>query len=169
VSVAVRPADASDAAALSELGAGSFIESFGHLYTREDLALFLANHSVERWHAELTDPAYSVCIGEADGQAVAYAKLGPPKLPFEPRGKPVELRQFYVLRQWHGTGAAGDLMEWVLEEAQRQGGDELFLSVFTDNLHARRYYERYGFQPVGRFAFMVGNHADEDIVMRKVL
>jgi GNAT superfamily N-acetyltransferase len=110
-----------------------------------------------------------VCIGEADREAVAYAKLGPPTLPFEPRGKPIELRQFYVLGEWHGTGAASALMQWVLEEAERRAADELYLSVFTDNHRARRFYERYGFEPVGRFAFMVGNHADEDIVMRKVL
>jgi GNAT superfamily N-acetyltransferase len=169
MSMAFRAATASDAIALSELGARSFTESFGHLYTPENLAIFLASHSVEGWQSQLADPAFAVCIGEADREAVAYAKLGPPTLPFEPRGKPIELRQFYVLSQWHGTGAASALMQWVLEEAERRAADELYLSVFTDNHRARRFYERYGFEPVGRFAFMVGNHADEDIVMRKVL
>jgi hypothetical protein len=29
-----------------------------------------------------------------------------------------------------------------------------------------RFYERRGFAAVGRYDFMVGNHADEDIIMR---
>jgi ribosomal protein S18 acetylase RimI-like enzyme len=169
VSVAFRSATEADAAALAELGARSFTETFGHLYTPENLAAFLASHSEEKWRSELADPAFAVRIGEAQGMAVAYAKIGPPTLPFEPRGRPVELRQFYVLKDWQGTGAAATLMQWVLEEAERRGGDELYLSVFIDNHRARRFYERYGFERVGRYAFMVGTHADEDIVMRKRL
>jgi GNAT superfamily N-acetyltransferase len=100
---------------------------------------------------------------------MAYAKIGPPKLPFEPRGLTVELRQFYVLSDWHGSGVAGELMRWVLDTARRRGGDELYLSVFVDNARARAFYARYGFVEEGRYAFMVGSHADEDIVMRLAL
>ena len=167
--VQFRNAGLNDAAALAELGAQSFTETFGHLYAPDNLEAFLLNHSAERWRVELSDPAYAIRIGEADGRAVAYAKLGPPGLPFEPRGRPVELKQFYVLKPWQGSGAAGELMDWVLDAAVRLGGDELYLSVFTENHRARRFYERYGFEPVGTYAFMVGSHADEDIVMRRAL
>lgn len=169
MSVSFRQAGPEDSAAIAALGARSFTETFGHLYTPENLTAFLANHSKERWRVELSDPAFAIRIGEADGEAVAYAKLGPPSLPFEPRGRPIELRQFYVLGPWQGTGAARELMRWVLDEAHRRGSDELYLSVFIDNRRARRFYEGYGFEPVGRYDFMVGSHADEDIVMRKSL
>ena len=164
-----RNARSGDAEALAELGRGSFVETFGHLYSAEDLAAFLANHSVESWEQELADPAFAVRIGEADGEAMAYAKIGPPKLPFEPRGKAVELRQFYILSDWHGSGAAGEMMKWVIDEARRRGGDDLYLSVFVDNPRARAFYAKYGFVEEGRYAFMVGAQADEDIVMRLAL
>jgi len=164
-----RNAGPSDAEALAELGRRSFVETFGHLYTAEDLAMFLANHSATSWEQELADSAFAIRIGEAGGEAVAYAKLGPPRLPFEPRGKAVELRQFYVLSDWHGSGVAGELMRWVLETARLRGGDDLYLSVFVDNARARAFYAKYGFVEEGRYAFMVGTHADEDIVMRLAL
>jgi GNAT superfamily N-acetyltransferase len=166
MSVTFRTAGPSDAAVLADLGARTFTETFGHLYSRENLEAFLASHSEEKWRRELSDPAFAVLLGEADGTAAAYGKLGPPTLPFEPRGRPIELRQFYVLKPWHGSGAAAELMRWVLEEAARRGADELYLSVFIDNHRARRFYERYGFEPVGRYHFMVGDQADDDIVMR---
>jgi ribosomal protein S18 acetylase RimI-like enzyme len=60
-------------------------------------------------------------------------------------------------------------MDWALEEAHRRGAEELYLTVFVDNHRARRFYDRYGFEAVGRYDFMVGNHADEDVIMRKAL
>jgi ribosomal protein S18 acetylase RimI-like enzyme len=60
-------------------------------------------------------------------------------------------------------------MDWGVEEAQRRGASQIFLTVFIDNHRARRFYDRYDFEAVGRYDFMVGNHADEDIIMRKLL
>ena len=166
MTIIFRDAVPSDAGAMAELGSRSFTETFGHLYSPDNLAIFLASHSPESWARQLSDPVFAVRIGEAEGAAVAYAKLGPPSLPFEPRGRPIELRQFYVLKPWHGSGAARELMAWALAEAARRGAEEMYLSVFVDNHRARRFYESYGFERVGRYDFMVGTHADEDIVMR---
>jgi len=164
-----RDAGPGDAAILAAIGRQSFIETFGHLYSPENLAAFLVNHSEENWRAELSDPAYVVRLGLVDGAAVAYIKLGPPSLPFEVKGPTIELRQFYVLKPWHGSGLATAMMEWVVAEAGRRGAKEICLSVFVDNHRARRFYERYGFEVVGRYDFMVGTHADEDLIMRKPL
>lgn len=166
MSVRWRDAERADAAALAELGRDTFVETFGHLYRPDDLALFLASHNAADWAAEITDPAYAVRIGEADGRLVAYAKVGPPKLPFATGAGAIELRQFYVRRPWQGQGLADALMDWALGEARRRGAAEMYLSVFTDNHRARRFYARHGFTEVGPYAFMVGSHADEDIVMR---
>ena len=167
--VSFRDATLEDAPCLASIGRQSFVETFGHLYTPENLAAFLANHSEENWRGELSDPRFSIRVGESDGEPAAYAKLGPPSLPFEVKGPTIELRQFYVLRPWHGSGVAAELMAWVLDEARKRGAEEIYLSVFVDNPRARRFYERFGFEAVGRYDFMVGTHADEDIVMRKSL
>jgi len=164
--IAYRDAGPADAETLAELGRVTFTETFGHLYTPENLAAFLENHSPERWRGELSDPAFSVRLAEEQGSAIAYAKVGPPSLPFEVTGPTFELRQFYVLKPWHGRGLSQEMMAWVLAEARRRGAEQLYLSVFTDNHRARRFYERYGFEAVGTYHFMVGTHADDDIIMR---
>ena len=166
MSVDYRAATSADAAALAELGAHTFTQTFGHLYEPGDLETFLQNHSPENWDKELNDPAFEVRVAESDGQLVGYVKLGPPHLPFEPRGEAAELRQLYVVEEMKGQGVAQALMEWVIERARDQRADYLYLSVFTENNRALRFYEKYGFEPEGTYAFMVGNHADEDIVMR---
>jgi ribosomal protein S18 acetylase RimI-like enzyme len=166
MSMIFRDAAPGDAAALSALGRQTFTETFGHLYSPENLAAFLLNHAEERWAEDLRDPEMSVRVLEADGQLAAYAKVGPPTLPFEPQGPSAELRQFYVLKPWHGRGISDALMCWAIEEARRRRAEDLYLSVFVDNHRARRFYERHGFEFVGIYAFMVGSHADEDHVMR---
>jgi GNAT superfamily N-acetyltransferase len=161
-----RDGGAEDAELMGRLGAETFTETFGHLYSPENLAAFLINHSPDKWRGELADPAYAVRIAEDEGEPAGYAKVGPPSLPFEVRGPTLELRQLYVLKPWQGAGVAAALMEWALGEARARGAEQMFLSVFTDNHRARRFYARYGFEQVGTYAFMVGSHADEDLILR---
>ena len=164
--IVYRDAGPDDAAILSEIGKRSFVETFAHLYSPENLAAFLENHSEENWRAELADPRFSVRIVEADGEVAAYAKVGPLAFPVEPGGPAAELRQIYVLQPWQGAGIAAALMDWAFEEARRRGAEELYLSVFVDNHRARRFYDRYGFEYVADYAFMVGDQADHDMIMR---
>jgi diamine N-acetyltransferase len=163
-----RDAVPKDAVALAELGRATFEETFGHLYTPDNLAAFLAEgHNEGRWRAELADPAFAARLAKADGRAIGYAQLGPVTLVDAPRLEPaIELRRLYILKPWHGTGIAAELMDWSLAEARRRGVRELYLSVYIDNHRARRFYARFGFEQIGSYAFKVGEHEDEDLVMR---
>ena len=163
-----RDARPSDAASIDRIFRASFCDTFAHLYRKEDLAAFLADFTPEAWEAELSDPAFAFRIAEA-GEPVGYVKLAPLKLPVETNAPAIELRQLYVLKEHHGVGIAAKLMDWALDEARRRGAGELYLTVYVENHRARRFYERYNFVPVGRYDFMVGSHADEDVIMRKSL
>ncbi|RHW17630.1 N-acetyltransferase [Sphingomonas gilva] len=165
----LRPATLADADTLADIGQRSFAETFGHLYRPEDLAIFLESHRRAQWEAELADPGFIVAIAEIDGEAAGYAKLAPPKLPIAVREPAIELRQFYVLSGWQGSGLAARMMDWVIATARERGARDIHLSVFVDNHRARRFYERYGFERVGTYAFMVGGHEDEDDIMRLTL
>lgn len=164
-----RDAATDDLPAIDGVFRRSFCETFAHLYAPKDLSDFLSKFSAEAWSEEFADPRYRFRVAEADGEVVGYVKLGPSALPIETERRAVELRQIYVLKEYHGSGIAAALSEWAIEEAQRQGFEELYLTVYIDNHRARRFYDRHGFEAVGRYAFMVGNHADEDIIMRKML
>jgi GNAT superfamily N-acetyltransferase len=121
MTVGYRLATADDAEALAELGVRTFTDTFGHLYQPGDLEIFLQNHSPENWDKELSDPAFEVCVAEQGGTLVGYVKLGPPHLPFEPRGEAAELRQLYVVEEAKGKGVADALIQWVIERAPRLG------------------------------------------------
>jgi ribosomal protein S18 acetylase RimI-like enzyme len=164
--IAYRVPAANDWAEIDGVFRASFAETFAHLYDPADLAAFFKKFSEETWRAELSDRRYAFRIAEEDGVPAGYVKLGPTSLPHVGAGRAIELRQLYILSRWHGRGLAAALMDWALAEARRRGAEDLYLTVFVDNHRARRFYERYGFSYVGPYSFMVGNHADEDHVLR---
>ena len=164
--IAYRNAGLADAEAIDRIYRTGFCETFAHLYDPKDLDAFLADFTVERWRSELADPSIDFRLAEADGQPVGYLKIGPLSLPVEAEVPAMELKQLYVDKAFHGRGLASGLMDWALAEARSRGAKQLYLSVFTDNGRARRFYERYGFVFHAPYVFMVGNHADEDIIMR---
>ncbi|KTF70358.1 N-acetyltransferase family protein [Sphingomonas sp. HT-1] len=164
-----RDATPADAAAIDALFRESFTATFAHLYAAEDLASFFERFTVPGWAQELADPGFAFRVIE-DGEGLAgYCKLGPISLPATPQGPAIELRQLYLRERAKGSGAAQALMDWALATARVRGATELWLSVYIDNHRAQRFYERYGFEDRGPYAFMVGNHADEDRLMRLAL
>jgi diamine N-acetyltransferase len=169
VSLTYRDATAADAATLDRVFDTVFCDTFAHLYRPEDLNAFLSSFGIADWERQLSDPAYIVRVAEADGKIVGFLKLGPLKLPIEVDGPALLLDQLYLMKEHHGAGIAQALMDWAFEEAVRRGALQLFLTVYVDNNRARSFYDHYGFEPVGRYEFMVGSQADEDIVMRKIL
>jgi len=164
--ITYRDAALDDAPAIDALFRQGFIDTFGHLYDPKDLAAFFGDFTLAAWRREIADPNFAFRLAEDDGVLAGYAKISSVSLPVEPAGPAAELRQLYVLKRWHGGGIARTLMDWVVAKARGRGAEELYLSVFIDNHRAKSFYARYGFEAVGPYIFMVGSHADQDIIMR---
>ncbi len=167
--IAYRDAGPEDSAALAELHRRSFVETFAHLYRPEDLQSFLDQLSEKGFRTELLDGEHQVRFAEAEGEPVAFVKLGPITLPVQPPRPALEFRQLYVLGRWQGAGVAQALSEWAIGQARLRGAELLYLSVFTENHRAKAFYRRYGFTYVGPYKFMVGEQADEDEIWKLIL
>ncbi len=167
MSITYRDACTEDASSIQAVYFESFDAIFRHLYSAKDYAAFMAGHTVAAFRAQIGDEAYAFRLAEADGRLVGYCKLGPPSLPYDPEGKRcIELRQLYLLDAAKGTGVAQGLMDWSFTEARRRGAEEMWLSVFSENVRAQRLYDRFGFEKAGEFEFMVGDHADHEFLYR---
>lgn len=169
MTISYRDARPDDGPALRTLFAESFVETFGHLYRPSDLKEFLEGNTDAKWQTNLADPDVSIHIAEVEAKLVGFVELAPKKLPYETDQPAIELRRLYLRSSAHGRGIADELMGWALGEATARGARELVLSVYVDNHRARRFYERYGFEVVGRYDFMVGSHADEDLILKHVI
>jgi ribosomal protein S18 acetylase RimI-like enzyme len=167
-SIAIRPAGPADASKLAALGAATFVETFGHLYKDEDLAAFLKeSHSAEAYEELLADDAWRIWIAEtAEGQAVGFAVAGPCSLPVPDRPENSgELSRLYILKSHQGGGLGTRMIEPILKYL-RARFENIYLSVYSENYGAQKLYQRYGFEKIADYFFMVGDHADPEWIMQ---
>ena len=167
---AIRRATAADADALSRIGVRTFVETFGHLYADEDLQAFLAeSHSPEAYAHYLDDPAWALWLLEDESGPRGYAMAGPAALPHPELGpEDGELKRLYVDRGLHNGGWGGKLFAQALDWLERDGPRTLWISVWSENLGAQRFYARHGFGFAGEYEFPVGAQRDREFMFRRV-
>ena len=183
--LAVREAVLADAPALAELKLATFretfLEGFGVPYPPHDLAIFEAeSYSVAKVRAELADPSHRTWVvdaedvdaGAAGGRLVAYAHVGPCKLPHpDVRPGEMELYQIYLRREVQGTGLGKALMARAMDflegSGQKPGQARIWLGVWSGNLSAQEFYRRLGFTVVGEYQFPVGEWRDDELIFRR--
>ncbi len=163
----IRRASAADAAALAELGARTFIDSFALDNRPEDIAAYVARTYGElRQRREIEDAACVTLLAKSSTEAIGYAQLRRGDAPPCVDGPaPVELARFYIVRAWHGSGAAQELMRAVQRAVLELEGMTLWLGVWERNARAIRFYEKCGFRSVGTQPFLLGSDLQTDIVM----
>ncbi len=170
--VLYRDVNADDTAALAALGRESFCDAFAHLYSAENLNLFLDRvYTSEAIAAEIANPQRLYRIAEMDGALVGYCKLALATGFEHDLGtrRVLDLSQLYMRGDMTGKGLGDTLTRWAIAEARARGYDDILLSVYSENYGAQRFYARHGFTKYADTFFMVGNHRDEEFLYRLAL
>ena len=175
----IRDAIPGDAEALAQLKLITCRETFleggcAIPYPPADLAVFEAtSYGLDKVRAELADPKHHTWVVEdggngAGGALVAYAHVGPCKLPHaDVAPGDEELYQLYLLRSAQGAGLGKKLLDLSMDYLAREGR-AVWLGVWSGNAKARHVYEGRGFVVVGEYHFKVGDWNDDERIMRWV-
>jgi ribosomal protein S18 acetylase RimI-like enzyme len=169
MALAIRRAGAADVDALSRIGISTFVDTFGHMYPDEDLQEFLKeSHAAGAYARYLADPAYALWLLEDDGETVGYALAGPSGLP-HPDVAPGdgELKRLYVTPALHNGGWGGRLFQAALDWLEQGGPRALWISVWSENFGAQRFYARHGFEKAGEYEYPVGRVRDREFIFRR--
>lgn len=168
----IREAIASDAELLTRMGREIFIESFGSLYSKDDLESFLKDtYSPEKQLLEITATDSNCLIAEIDGKPAGYAKYGLCKLPVDMFGQRAgELHRLYVYKHFRNAGTGRALADMAFDEMIKAGCSDIYIGVWSENYGAQRFYSSFGFSKCGEYKFMVGKQADHEFIMhRKII
>lgn len=169
----IRPARPGDADALAELKLTTFretfLDGFGIPYPPDDLAIFEADsYSSRVVSGELADPERATWVAERDGRLLAYARVGPSKLPHpEVRPGAGELYQLYARGEAQGLGLGRSLLTIALDHLAVTRPGPIWLGVWSGNLKAQTVYAARGFAKVGGYRFPVGNWYDDEFIFRR--
>ncbi|MFW2829238.1 N-acetyltransferase family protein [Sphingomonas sp. ID0503] len=163
-----RDATPADAVPLDAMAVASWMPTFGWSYEADDLNAYLAEAygPTGELTRHLADPAHRFRVATEGETIVGYAKLSPIWLPGIDPACAAQLSQLYVAYSHHGTGIAGVLFDWTVENARAGGATALYLTVWENNPRAKRFYEKAGFVHVGDYDFPVGKKIDRDLIMR---
>ena len=78
-----------------------------------------------------------------------------------------EVQRLYILQGHQGGGRGTALLRTALDWLERDGPRTLWIGVWSENYGAQRFYARHGFEIVGDYSFMVGDHADHELITRR--
>ncbi len=165
----IRRAVPADAAVLSELGARTFVETFGHLYHADDLRDFLVEaYSLDKTRSDLADPRRAAWLVEEGGEAIGYALAGPCDLPHDQVTPECgELKRIYFIKGRQGGGLGRRLFAEVIAWLQADGPRNVWIGVWSQNHGAQRFYAREGFGTVGEYGFKVGRTVDREFILKR--
>lgn len=168
---AIRRGQTEDAKALAAFAERTFRQTFSSVTPAADMDTHCASRYAERLQRkELADPTRVTLLVEAKGESgltlAGFSQIGPkpPPISIDLPGL-MELERFYIDTPFHGMGIAQVLMQTTKDAMTDLHGRALWLSVFSHNTRAIRFYEKAGFVQMGSADFWVGADRQLDHIL----
>jgi ribosomal protein S18 acetylase RimI-like enzyme len=164
MNIKVITADPSHANIVASIGRQAFRSAFGHLFNdKEELREYLDyTYHPDKIAKSIEKENNIFFLAFVENVPVGFAKVKKYSLNEQIESiAQMELQKIYVLSYYHGSGAGAALMQEVLDLANKNQPDFLWLDTYINNVKAIRFYEKYGFKRTGRHYFMIGTQTFE--------
>lgn len=125
--------------------AGIYVNSWKFAYMGIVPQDYLDSLSIEKYLDRFKErPQLDEFLLELNGQVIGLAKI----IDCRDMDKEVcsEIQTIYLLPEFIGQGYGNILLKWLLEHAYSVGYKNIIVWVLTENIRARKAYERVGFQ-----------------------
>jgi ribosomal protein S18 acetylase RimI-like enzyme len=80
--------------------------------------------------------------------------------------KSLEVERIYIGKEYYGKGVGQLLLNFALQIAKQQQMDYVWLGVWEENHRAIQFYLKNGFITFDKHAFMLGEEAQTDFMMK---
>lgn len=95
---------------------------------------------------------------------IGFCMSGPSGLPTSTEANG-ELKKLYIDTPYFGVGLSSTLFEMGIAWLRiHYSGYKIYLSVYSDNFRAQKFYNRYGFDKVGEYEYIVGDVRDKEFI-----
>lgn len=170
--IEIKKVTISDAQVLALLARSTYVESHGHfIHDQNDLQEY-ANEafSVSKTKKDLSDPNNLFYIVYVEGLPVGYLKLVlDTDCEHLTSSNNCRLERIYILRDFIPLKIGQQLLSFAEAKAREFKQETLWLSVYTENERAIRFYQKNEFKEVGSMDFFVNETNYENLVYSKNL
>lgn len=167
----VRRASRADASNLAELAASTFRDTYSLISDPAEVEDYIrTNFTANLLEVQIADESGTFLLGIVADRFIGYAHV---RLSVAPRcvggPDPIELSRLYLDQAFHRQGYGSALIYASIREAKERNGQTLWLSVYSENTHARAFYAAMGFVEIGARDFLFGGRIYSDPVMSRAI
>lgn len=156
---------------LHQISSQTYRQHFSEIWTEQGIQQFIQQqYSLENIQKSLEHPDHIWLLLQNDQQKIlGYAKLilntFQPNLGIHA----AELEKIYVLEQALGQNIAAELMKYMLEFAQNNAQQFIYLEVLKNNLRAQKFYQKFSFEEKLEIPFSTDLYEIGMLIMLKEL
>jgi ribosomal protein S18 acetylase RimI-like enzyme len=167
----ITKADISDAAAIASLGKITFTETFGDLFTKQELEDYLVKtFNFEKILNSLKKQNNKYWIAFNDDNPVGYAKI---KLYSNIVGmgniEQIQLQKIYILKAYLNIKIGSALLKEIMASKELKTGSLVWLVVLSTNERAIRFYEKSGFTKFKKHYHQIGKtNFEYELMIREI-
>ena len=169
--ITIRVATKDDAELIAGMSRQTFYDTFAAHNTKENMDRFLSetfNHDVLVAEVGASDNIFLLAY-EGD-EPVGYARLRDNNIPPQLAGADaLEIARLYAVKDAIGKGVGKALMQYSIDMAIEKNKRAIWLGVWQENHRAIRFYQQWGFEKFSTHVFMLGDDAQQDWLMKKML
>jgi diamine N-acetyltransferase len=132
---------------LNHLGNTTYRQHFSDIWSEQGLHNFLnQDFSMDSLSKSLNDPQQIwILIENENSKVIGYAKLNLNQYQPDLKCMGMELQKIYLLKDAVGQYAASNLMQYIIEIANKNKQTHIFLEVLKTNARAKKFYQKFAF------------------------
>jgi len=156
---------------LQQIGRQTFHETFAPHNSEENLQKYLEERfSVEKLTSELNNADSEFYFATSGDQVIGYLKVNSGQAQTELQDESaLEIERIYVLRDFYGKKVGQRLLDRAIRIAEEKQARYVWLGVWENNTRALGFYKKNGFAGFDTHIFRVGDDAQTDILMKRML
>jgi diamine N-acetyltransferase len=169
--IQIREATVADAELIAMLSRQTFYDSFAGDNTQADMDKFMnETFTREKLMKEVGAAGNTFLLAYDGDEAVGYVRLRETTNPLLLEGgEALEIARIYAAQTSIGKGVGKAMMERCIDIARQKNYGVIWLGVWEKNARAIAFYTKWGFEKFSEHVFMLGNDAQTDWLMKKVL
>jgi diamine N-acetyltransferase len=161
-------ANLDDAVAIRHLAEKTFRDTYTQYNTPENMeGHVIKNFNFEQIKKDIQLPDNQYFTVKLASEIIGFAKLIKGHSTEGLAGKNVvEIERFYVDKSFHGQQLGRKLMDFCLAWSIENNFEVIWLGVWEKNENAMKFYQKMGFEFLGKHTFVLGTEAQTDFTMK---